>query len=117
METQASLVAIGALVLGGLGYLVAQVIADVMANEAKEAVLSRPSLAVRRSRHRVLMKSGYLCAVLSFLAGFLWLVVVTNDWDDDADDARMFATLAGVLALAAGGLLTTWWRRASTPEQ
>jgi len=114
METEASLAGVGALVLAGLGYLVVQVIGDLAADEAKEALFRRPTLAVRRSRHRVLMKSGSVCAALSFLAALLWLAAATNGWDDDADDARVFATLAGVFALAAGGLLTAWWRRAGT---
>jgi hypothetical protein len=116
MGTEASLTAVGALVLAGVGYLVLHVVGDFAADEAKEAVFRRASFAARRSRHRGLMKTGFVCAVLAFLAAFLWLAAVTSGREDDAGDARMFATLAAVFGLAAGGLLTTWWRRAGRPQ-
>jgi len=62
MEAGALLIAIGAFLLAGVGYLVFQVVADIAADEAKEAVFRRASFAVRRSRHRALMKTGYVCA-------------------------------------------------------
>ena len=95
----------------------AQVVADIAADEAKEAVFRRTSFAVRRSRHRALMKTGYVCAVLSFLAAFFWLAAATSGREDDARDARTFAMLAAVLALAASGLLTAWWRRSGGPQR
>jgi hypothetical protein len=107
-----ALTAIGALVLSGVGYLVFSVIAGMAADQAKESAFSRPAFAARRSRHRALMKAGYICAVLSSLAAVLWLAATTSGREADADDARMYLIVAEVLALAAGGLLTLWWRRA-----
>jgi hypothetical protein len=92
-----ALTAIGALVLSGVGYLVFSVIAGMAADQAKESAFSRPAFAARRSRHRALMKAGYICAVLSSLAAVLWLAATTSGREADAD---------------AGGLLTLWWRRA-----
>jgi preprotein translocase subunit SecY len=109
MEAGALLIAIAAFLLAGVGYLVFQVVADIAADEAKEAV--------RRSRHRALMKTGYVCAVLAFLAAFFWLAAATSGREADAGGARIFAMMAAVLALAAGGLLTTWWRRAGGAQR
>ncbi|HYO18146.1 MAG TPA: hypothetical protein VES02_05715 [Dermatophilaceae bacterium] len=117
MEPRALLIAIGAFLLAGVGYLVLQVVGDLAAEEAKEAVFRRPSFAVRRSRHRALMKTGYVCAVLGFLAAFFCLAAATSGREADAADARIFAMLAAVLTLAAGGLLTTWWRRSDGPQR
>ena len=117
MEPGALLIAIGAFLLAGVGCLVFQVVADIAADEAKEAVFRRTSFAVRRSRHRALMKTGYVCAVLAFLAAFFWLAAATSGREADAGDARIFAMLAAVLALAAGGLLMTWWRRSGGPQR
>lgn len=116
MEAGTLLIAIGAFLLAGVGYLVFQVVADIALDEAKEAVFRRPSFAVRRSRHRALMMTGYVCAVLAFMAAFFWLAAATSGREADAGYARMFAMLAAVLALAAAGLLTTWWRRAGGPK-
>lgn len=114
MQTPA-IVTVGAVLLSALGWLVLHVVSDLTANEAKEAVLRRPSFAVRRSRHRGLMKSGYACAVLAFLAGFLGLAAATSGFEDDATDARLFTALAVGLAVLAVGLLATWWRRSGRP--
>ena len=115
MEAGTLLIAVGAFLLAGVGYLVFQVVADIAVDEAKEAVFRRPSFAVRRSRHRALMMTGYVCAVLAFMAAFFWLAAATSGREADAGYARMFAMLAAVLALVAAGLLTTWWRRAGGP--
>lgn len=117
MSTAATLTAAGGLLLAGVGYLVLQVVGDVAADEAKEAVFRRASFAFRRSRHRTLMKTGFICAVLAFLAAFFWLAAVTSGREDDAGDARIYSILAAALALGAGGLLTTWWRRAGRPQK
>jgi hypothetical protein len=47
----------------------------------------------------------------------MWLVVATNDFEDDAADARMFRVLAAVFILAAAGFLVAWWRRAGHPPR
>jgi hypothetical protein len=117
MEPGALLITIGALLLAGVGYLVFQVVADIAAEEAKEAVFRRPSFAVRRSRHRVLMKTGYVGAALAALAAVFSLAAATSGREADAADARIFAVLAAALAVAAGGLLTTWWRRSGGPQR
>jgi hypothetical protein len=117
MEPGALLMAIGAFILAGVGYLVFHVVADIATEEAKEAIFRRPSFAVRRSRHRALMKTGYVCAVLAFLAAFFSLAAATSGREADAADARIFAMLAAVLMIAAGGLLTTWWRRSGGPQR
>jgi apolipoprotein N-acyltransferase len=116
MEAGALLMAIGGFLLAGVGYLVFLVVADIATDEAKEAVFRRASFAVRRSRHRALMKTGYVFAVLAFLAAFFWLAAATSGREADAGDARMFGMLAAGLALAASGLLATWWRRAGLPQ-
>lgn len=103
------------MVFAGLGYVLLHVLAEVAADEAKEAVFRRPSLAMRRRRHRGLMKSGVLCAVLAFVSTLLWLAVITNDFQDDATDARMFLSLATVFGVTAVCLLGVWWRRAGKP--
>ena len=117
MEAGALLIAIGGLLLAGVGYLVFLVVADIAAEETKEAIFRRASFAVRRSRHRALMKTGYVCAVLAFLATFFWLAAATSGREADAGGARIFAMLTAVLAVAAGGLLATWWRRAGGPQR
>lgn len=116
MGIEVSLAAVGTAVLAGLGYLVLHVVGDVAAEEAKQAVLRRPSLAARRQRQRGLMKTGFLCAVLAFVSGLLWVAVVTNESDDDAADARMFLVLTAVLGLAAACVLAAWWRRAGQAQ-
>jgi threonine/homoserine/homoserine lactone efflux protein len=108
METGAALSAVGALVVAGVGYLVLEAFGNIASDEAKEAILRRPSFATRRSRHRVLMKTGYVCAVLAFLAAVFWLAAFTSGREEDAGDARTFAVVAAVLAFVAAGLLTTW---------
>jgi hypothetical protein len=117
MEAGALLIAIGGFLLAGVGYLVFLVVADSATEEVKEAIFRRASFAVRRSRHRALMKTGYVCAGLAFLAALFWLAAATSGREAEAGDARIFAMLAAVLALAAGGLLTTWWRRAGGPQR
>lgn len=109
---KAALLAIGALALSGVGYLVFSLIGDAAADAAKDAALRRPSFAARRSRHRALMNTGIWCAMLSFPAAFMWFATATSGRESDAGIARVFAVLTAVLPLAAGGLLTTWWRRA-----
>ena len=111
------LIAIGTFLLAGVGYLVFQVVTEITTDEAKEAVFRRASFAVRRSRHRALMMTGYVCAVLALMAAVFWLAAATSGREADAGDARIFAMLAAVLALAAGGLLATWWRRAGGPQR
>lgn len=115
MGTGATLAAVGTLVLAGVGYLVIQLIGDFAADEAKEAVFRRASFAARRSRHRALMKAGFICAVLAFLAALFCLAAATSGHAADAGDARVFALVSTILALTGGGLLTTWWRRAGRP--
>lgn len=117
MGTGATLTAVGTLVLAGVGYLVIQLVGDFAADEAKEAVFRRASFAARRSRHRALMKTGFICAVLAFLAALFWLAAATSGRAADAGDARVFAVIAAVFALAAGGLLTAWWRRAGRSKR
>ena len=117
MGTEASLTAVGALVLAGIGYLMLHVIGDRVAAKAKEAVFRRASFAARRLRHRALMKTGLFCAALAFLPAVLWLAAATSGREEDAGDARMFAILTTVFVFAAGGLLTTWWRRAGRPQR
>lgn len=116
MEAGTLLIAIGAFLLAGVGYLVFQTVVFAAVDETKEAVFRRPSFAVRRSRHRGLMMTGYVSAVLAFMAALFWLAAATSGREADAADARVFATLAAVLALTAAGLLTTWWRRAGRPK-
>jgi hypothetical protein len=119
MGTEAFLTVVGGCVLAGVGYVVLQVVGHLAADEAKEAVFRRASFAARRSRHRALMRSGFVCAVFAFVAAVFWLAAVTSGRADDAGDAgeaRIFAILTAVLALAAGRLLTTWWRRAGRPR-
>jgi apolipoprotein N-acyltransferase len=116
METGGVLIAIGTLVVGAVGYLVLRLLGGIAADEAKEAVLRRASFSARRSRHRVLMKTGFFCAVFAFLAAVFWLAAFTSGRADDAGDARVFAVIAAVLALLATGLLATWWRRAGEPQ-
>ena len=115
MEAEVSLAAVGAAVLAGLGYFLLQALGEVAADEAKEAAFRRPSLAMRRRRHRGLMKAGFLCAVLAFGSAFLWLAVITNDFQDDARDARMFLALVAIFGVTAVCLLAAWWRRAGKP--
>jgi hypothetical protein len=117
MDTTTMLAVAGAAVLAGLGYIALQVLGELLADEATESVFRRPAFAVRRQRYRGLMKSGFLCAVLSLAAAFVCIAVLTNGRDDNAEDARMFATIAVVLAAAAAGLLTAWWRRAGRPQR
>lgn len=116
MGTEALLTVVGGFVLAGVGYVVLQVVGDIAVDEAKEAVFRRASFAARRSRHRALMKTGFVCAVFAFVAAVFWLAAATSGRADDAGDARIFAILTAVLALAAGRLLTTWWRRAGRPQ-
>ena len=117
MGTGATLTAVGTLALAGVGYLVFQLVGDVAADEAKEAVFRRASFAARRSRHRALMKTGFICAVLAFLAAVFWLAAANSGRASDAGDARVFAVVAAVFALAGGGLLTTWWRRSGGSQR
>lgn len=112
MEGEGSIAAVGAVILGGLGYVLLQVLGEVAADEAKEAAFRRPSLAMRRRRHRGLMKAGVLSAGLAFGSALLWVAVITNDFQDNARDARMFMSLTAVFSVGAVCLLTAWWRRA-----
>jgi hypothetical protein len=117
MEIGEVLTAVGMLVVVGVGYLLLDIIGDIATDEAKEAVFRRASFATRRSRHRVLMGTGYVCGVLALLAGVFWLAAFTSGREADAGDARVFAIVAAVLALFSAGLLTTWWRRAGEPQR
>lgn len=115
MTEELSIAALGALVLAALGYVVLQVVGEVVADEAKEAAFRRPSLAFRRQRYRGLMKVGVLFAVLAFGSAVLWLAVITNDFEDDARDARMFLLLTAIFGASSLVLLAAWWRRAGRP--
>ena len=106
------LVVVGLAIVGGLGWLVADVVGQAMAEGAQDAAFRRPSLAMRRGRHRGLMRTGYLCGVLAFGSLFMWLAVVTDGFEDDAADARMFLALGVVCGLGAVAFLTAWWRLA-----
>jgi apolipoprotein N-acyltransferase len=111
------LAAIGLAILISLGYVVLHVVGEAAAEAAEDSVFRRPSFAMRRQRHRGLMKAGGICGVLAFGSGFMWLVVVTNDFEDDAADARMFLVLTSVLGLVAAVLLVAWWRRSGHPPR
>ena len=109
--------AIGLAVLVGLGWIVVQLIGEAAAETATDSVFRRPSFALRRQRHRGLMKTGALCGGLALCSAFMWLVVVTNDFEDDAADARFFLVLTAGFALGAVLLLTAWWRKAGRPHR
>ncbi len=111
------LAAIGVAVLVGVGYVVLQIVGEAVTEAATDSMFRRPSFAMRRQRHRGLMKAGWICGVLAFGSGLMWLVVVTNDFEDDAADARLFLALTAVFVLAAAGFLLTWWRRAGRPRR
>ena len=111
------LVATGLAVLTVVGGIVALVVGEIAMNGATDVIFRRPSFAMRRQRHRGLMKAGYLSGLLAFLAWFMWLAVVTNDFEDDAADARMFFALGVLFALGAVLFLTAWWRRAGRPPR
>jgi len=49
------------------------------------------------------------------LAAFFSLAAATSGREADAADARIFAMLAAVLTIVAGGILATWWRRSGGP--
>ncbi|WP_156391907.1 MULTISPECIES: hypothetical protein [unclassified Nocardioides] len=116
MDTWPPVAAAAALLVAGVGYLLLDtllnVAGDAATRSAKESAFRRPSSAARRGHHRVLMKSGYVSAVLALLAALLWLAVATNGRSDHAADARMFAWAVLGLATLAGVLLTRWWRLA-----
>ena len=61
------------------------------------------------------MKVGVLFAVLAFGSAILWLAVITNDFDDDARDARMFLLLTAIFSVSFLVLIAGWWRRAGRP--
>lgn len=115
MNAELSIAALGALVLAALGYVVLQVVGEVVVDQAKEAAFRRPSLAIRRQRYRGLLKVGVLFAVLALGTAILWLAVITNDFEDDARDARMFLSLTAIFSVSSLVLLAAWWRRAGRP--
>lgn len=101
----------------GLGWLLAEVVGQSMAEGAKDAAFRRPSFALRRRRHRGLMTVGSVSGLLACTSWFMWLAVVTNDFEDDAADARMFLALGVGCGLGAVTLLTAWWRLAGGPPR
>src|SRR4051794_35105956 len=109
MGTGISLAAVGVAVLCTLGYIVVQVIGEVAAGEAKDAVFRRPSFAMRRRRHRGLMKSGAVCALVAFMLCFLGVAVLTNGFHDDESDGQKFLMLGAVCCLAAISMLAASW--------
>lgn len=109
--------ALGAVIIAGLGCVVLNVLGQIAVDEAANALFRRPTLAMRRRRHRGLMKTGFLCGALALLSAFLWLAVITNDFHDDGSDARMFLWLTAILGLSAVWLLVAWWVRAGEPPQ
>lgn len=112
-----TIAAVGTLAVAGLGYLVVQVIGESVVEAGKESAFRRPSLAVRRNRHRLLMKSGLVCTLLACMAGLFWLAAATSGRPSDASDARTFAAIGLVLALAGVALLAGWWIRAGKPQR
>ena len=64
------------------------------------------------------MKAGFLCAVCSALAAFIWVAVATSGLDDAASarDAKMLAALAAALAVIGGVMIAAWWRLAGRPR-
>jgi hypothetical protein len=54
------------------------------------------------------MKSGFISAVSSVATGLLCVAIATNGRSDNAEDARVFATLTLLLALIALGQLIAW---------
>jgi hypothetical protein len=117
VDLELTLAGLGGLIVCALGYLVLQVIGDVAADEAKEAVFRRPAWVRRRRRHRFLMKSGWLCAILSAAAALVWVAIATNGRPDNGEDARLFATLTVLLAGLAVGQLIAWWHLAGKPHR
>jgi len=109
------LAVIGLAVLCGVGWLVADIVGQTIAEGAKDSVFHRPSFAERRQRHRGLMLTGYLCGLLALMSWFLWLAVVTTDVEDDAADARLFLALGSTFAVGAVLFLAAWWRKAGRP--
>lgn len=71
------LAAIGLAVLVGVGCIALQIVGEAATEEAKDSA-RRPSFAMRRQRHRGLLKTGGICGVLAFGSGFRWLVVATS---------------------------------------
>ena len=110
------LAAVGLCLASLVGYIAFWVVVEVASDEVKEAVFRRPTLAVRRTRYRGLLRSGYLCAVLSLTCGFFALAIATNGRTDNVQDTRMFLSAAAILATVAAVLLTSWWRRAGRPQ-
>lgn len=112
MTAPQALIAAGLALASIIGYVVFAVIAETAADEVKGAVFRRPSLAVRRTRYRGLLGTGYLLVVLAAACAFFALAIATNGRTDNAADTRTFLIATVVLATAATLLLTTWWRKA-----
>jgi apolipoprotein N-acyltransferase len=111
------LAAIVLAVLTIVGGVVAWVVGELALEGGVDAAFRRPSFAIRRQRHRGLMKTGYLSGALAFTSLFMWLVVVTNEFEDDAADAQVFLGLGILFALGAVLSLSAWWRRAGRPPR